>query len=104
MDQNLTVSFKKNRFIAWLPKILGIIANYGRWSEMVAVKLPNIMSGSITFENILSIKLLPCKKSEVQISKFKKQSLGQIFLQQCERFLKNGLMHSDLKQGHLSPK
>ena len=25
---------------------------------MVAVKLPNIMSGSITFENILSIRVL----------------------------------------------
>ena len=100
----MPVSFKKIRFIAWLPNILGIIANYGRWSEMVAAKLPNIMSGSITFENILSIKLLACKKSEVQISNFKKQSLGQIFLQQCERFLKNASMHSDLKQGHLSPK
>ena len=41
-----------------LPNILGIIANLGRWSEMVAVKLPNIMSGSITFENILSIRVL----------------------------------------------
>ena len=36
-----------------LPNILGIIANWGRWSEMVAVKLPDIMSGSITFENTL---------------------------------------------------
>ena len=36
-----------------LPNILGIIPNWGRWSEMVAVKLPDIMSGSITFENTL---------------------------------------------------
>ena len=41
-----------------LSNILAIIANWGRWSEMVAVKLPNIMSGSITFENILSVRVL----------------------------------------------
>ena len=41
-----------------LPKILVVIANWDRWSEMVAVKLPDIMSGSITFENILSIRVL----------------------------------------------
>ena len=41
-----------------LPNILGIIENWGRWSETVAVKLPDIMSGSITFGNILSIRVL----------------------------------------------
>ena len=41
-----------------LPNILGIIANWGRWSEIVAVKLPDIISGSITFENILSIRVV----------------------------------------------
>ena len=41
-----------------MPNIFGIIANWGRWSEMVAVKLPDIMSGSITFENVLSIRVL----------------------------------------------
>ena len=41
-----------------LPNILGIIKNWGRWSEIVAVKLPDIMSGSITFEKILSIRVL----------------------------------------------
>ena len=41
-----------------LLSILGIIENWGRWSEMVAVKLPDIMSGSIIFENILSIRVL----------------------------------------------
>ena len=41
-----------------LPNILGIIPNWGRWSEMVAVKLHDIMSGSLTFENILSIRVL----------------------------------------------
>ena len=41
-----------------LPTILGIIANWGRWSEIVAVKLPDIMFGSITFENIWSIRVL----------------------------------------------
>ena len=38
--------------------ILGIIANWGRLLEMMEVKLPDIISGSITFENILSIKAL----------------------------------------------
>ena len=37
-----------------MPNILRIIANWGRWSEIVAVRLPDIMSGSVTFENILS--------------------------------------------------
>ena len=41
-----------------LPNILGIVANWGRWSEMMAVKLPNIMSGSMTLENMLSITVL----------------------------------------------
>ena len=41
-----------------LPNILGIIENWGRWSEIVAVKLPDIMFGSITIENILSIRAL----------------------------------------------
>ena len=41
-----------------MPNIFGIIANWGRWSEMLAVKLPVIMSGSITFENVLSIRVL----------------------------------------------
>ena len=41
-----------------LPNILGIIKTWDRWSEIVAVKLPDIMSGSITFENILSIRIL----------------------------------------------
>ena len=41
-----------------MPNIFGIIANWGRWSEIVAVRLPDIMSGSITFENIVSIRVL----------------------------------------------
>ena len=41
-----------------LPKILGIIANWDRWSEIVALKLSDIISGSIAFENILSIGVL----------------------------------------------
>ena len=41
-----------------LPNIGGIIANWGRWSEMVTVKMSDIMSRSITFENILSIRVL----------------------------------------------
>ena len=38
------------------PNILEIIANWGKWSDMVVVRLPDIMAGSITFENI-SIKV-----------------------------------------------
>ena len=41
-----------------LPNILGIIANWGRWSELMAIKLPNTMSESKTFKNILSIRVL----------------------------------------------
>ena len=41
-----------------LPNILEIIVNWGRWLEMVVVKLPVIMAGLITFENILSIRVL----------------------------------------------
>ena len=41
-----------------LLNILKIIANWGRWSEKVAVKLPDIRSKSITFKNRLSIRVL----------------------------------------------
>ena len=43
-----------------LPNMLEIIENWGRWSGMVAVKLTDNISGSITFENILSIRVLEC--------------------------------------------
>ena len=36
-----------------LPNILGVIENWDRWSEMIAVKLFDIVSRLITFENIL---------------------------------------------------
>ena len=38
--------------------MFGVIANWGRWSELLAVKLPYIMFGSIMFKNILSIRVL----------------------------------------------
>ena len=41
-----------------MPNILGIIENWNRWSEMMIVKLPDFMSGSITFGDILSIRVL----------------------------------------------
>ena len=41
-----------------MPNILGITADWGRWSEIVAIKLADIVSGSITFENTLSIRVL----------------------------------------------
>ena len=41
-----------------LPNILEIIENRGIWSEIVAVRLPDIMSQSIKYENILSIRVL----------------------------------------------
>ena len=41
-----------------LPNILGIIENWGRWSEIIAVKLPDIVSGSVTSEKILSIRVV----------------------------------------------
>ena len=33
------------------------IGNWDRWSETVAVKLPDTMSESVTFENTLSIRI-----------------------------------------------
>ena len=41
-----------------LLNILRIIANLGRYSKLRAFKLGDIMSGSIAFENILSIRVL----------------------------------------------
>ena len=40
-----------------LGNTLGIIENWSRWSEMVAIKLLYIMSWLITFEKILSIRV-----------------------------------------------
>ena len=37
---------------------MGIIANWDRLSDMVTVKLSDIISGSITFENVLYIRVL----------------------------------------------
>ena len=53
------MSFINIRFIVWDIKknILGITENWGRWSDTAAVKLPDIMSGSIEFEN-KSIRVL----------------------------------------------
>ena len=51
LDQSLSKIFDLLPEI--LPNILEIIANWGTWSEMVAVKLPDVMSGSIKCENIL---------------------------------------------------
>ena len=51
---DLPLSLKLNLLPEILPNILEIIATWGRWLEVVVVKLPDIMSGSITYENILS--------------------------------------------------
>ena len=36
-------------------KISGAMRNWGRWSDIVAVRLPDIISVKIMFEKILSI-------------------------------------------------
>ena len=41
-----------------LEKISEAIRNWGRWSDIVAVMLPDILFGVITFEQILSIRVL----------------------------------------------
>ena len=56
MEQSLSWIFYLLTMI--LPSILETIANWGRWSDMMVVKLPDIMSGSITIENILAIRVL----------------------------------------------
>lgn len=38
--------------------MLGISADWGRWLEIVVAKLPDILSGSITFKNVFSIRVL----------------------------------------------
>ena len=42
----------------WLLKTFGKIMNWGRWSEIVEVKLPVIAYVEIILENILSISVL----------------------------------------------
>ena len=56
MDQSLSKIYDLLSEILW--NILGIIANWGRWSEMVAVKLQDIISGSIAFKDMLSTRVL----------------------------------------------
>ena len=56
MDQSLSKIYDLLSEILW--NILGIITNWGRWSEMVAVKLQDIISGSIAFKNMLSTRVL----------------------------------------------
>ena len=40
-----------------LENMLGTISNWGRWSEIVAVRLPDNESGKMTFVNMLSISV-----------------------------------------------
>ena len=46
-----------------LLKTFETIMNWGRWSEIVEVRLPEIASGEIIFEKILSIIVLMCEVS-----------------------------------------
>ena len=41
-----------------LRKILGIVSNWGKWSEMVEFKLFDFIFGWRAFENILSTRIL----------------------------------------------
>ena len=52
-------------FEGGLLKTFGTIMNWGRWSEIVEVKLPEIASGEIILENILSISVLEWEVSRV---------------------------------------
>ena len=45
-------------FEGGLQKTFGSIINWGRWSEIFEVKLPEIASGEIALVNILSISVL----------------------------------------------
>ena len=56
---NQSLSWTLDLFPEILSNILGILANWARWSEMVVVKLPEFcLDWSITFENMLSIRVL----------------------------------------------
>ena len=43
--------------LAVLPNILGIPANWDKWSEMVVVKLPDLMPVSTMFGNMFSTRV-----------------------------------------------
>ena len=43
---------------AGLEEIFGAIMNWGRWSDIAAIGLPNMLFGVITFEQILSNRVL----------------------------------------------
>ena len=56
---NQSLSWTLDLFPKILSNILGILANWARWSEMVVVKLPEFcLDWLITFENMLSIRVL----------------------------------------------
>ena len=54
-----------------LANILGVAANWGRYSELVTVRLSNIISGSITIKSGCTIK----DKTELKVRKFFKKWL-----------------------------
>ena len=56
MDQSLSkiCNFADSGF----EKMLGAIRNWERWSHIVAAWLPDILFGVITFEEILSVRVL----------------------------------------------
>ena len=49
-----------------LANILGVASNWGRYSELVTVRLSNIMPGSITIKSGCTIK----DKTELKVRKF----------------------------------
>ena len=51
-------------FEGGLQKTFGTIINWGRWSEIVKVKLPENASREITLENVFSISVLEWEVSQ----------------------------------------
>ena len=56
MDQQLSKIF--NFADGGLKKIARAIRNWGKWSDIVVVMFPDILFGVITFEQILSSRVL----------------------------------------------
>ena len=80
------ISFIIDFWVGGFDRILGTNENWGKWSDIVAVMLPDIISGEIKLENILSMRvfewlviLVGCKIygiKELEASKSKKLFVG----------------------------
>ena len=67
-----------------LVKILGTIRNWGRWSEIVAVRLSDNDSGNITYVNMLMITVL---KWQVNLVGYKIHENKEFNVRESKKFI-----------------